>query len=170
MFPSLVLVLYLILESLLRPGRVPRSTRYVLCHPIGRLLGSGQVTAKKAKHLSLATFFVSAFGFEEFVWVVVVKLSHLCSHISLCSHTSLYRSVCSFVISFLLAGDEKQIGVFEIAKDKIYQIRGFDLSVMTAVRTETGWLVIDPLISGETAAAALVRKTLTYFTLKLKIP
>ncbi|QKT06927.1 MBL fold metallo-hydrolase [Gordonia sp. X0973] len=39
--------------------------------------------------------------------------------------------------------------------DGIYQIRGFDLSNMTVVESDTGIIVIDPLISTETAAAAL---------------
>jgi alkyl sulfatase BDS1-like metallo-beta-lactamase superfamily hydrolase len=36
-------------------------------------------------------------------------------------------------------------GLFEVIKDKIYQIRGFDLANMTFVRTDHGWVVIDPL-------------------------
>ena len=37
----------------------------------------------------------------------------------------------------------------------IYQLRGFDhLSVMSVIEGETGVIVIDPLISKETAAAA----------------
>ncbi|MFC1444005.1 alkyl sulfatase dimerization domain-containing protein [Streptacidiphilus sp. N1-10] len=39
--------------------------------------------------------------------------------------------------------------------DGIYQVRGLDLSNMTLVEGETGVVVIDPLISAETAAAAL---------------
>ncbi|MEU9203473.1 alkyl sulfatase dimerization domain-containing protein [Streptomyces sp. NPDC048332] len=45
-------------------------------------------------------------------------------------------------------------GLFEVVEG-IYQIRGFDLSNMTVVEGERGILVIDPLISSETAAAAL---------------
>lgn len=45
-------------------------------------------------------------------------------------------------------------GLFEVAEG-IYQVRGFDLSNMTLVEGEQGVLVIDPLISSETAAAAL---------------
>ena len=45
-------------------------------------------------------------------------------------------------------------GLFEVA-DGIWQVRGFDLSNMTVLRGETGWIVIDPLITRETAAAAL---------------
>jgi alkyl sulfatase BDS1-like metallo-beta-lactamase superfamily hydrolase len=45
-------------------------------------------------------------------------------------------------------------GLFEVASG-VYQVRGLDLSNMTIVEGETGVLVIDPLISAETAAAAL---------------
>lgn len=45
-------------------------------------------------------------------------------------------------------------GLYEIT-DRIYQIRGFDLSNMTIVEGDTGVIIIDPLISQETAAAGL---------------
>jgi alkyl sulfatase BDS1-like metallo-beta-lactamase superfamily hydrolase len=45
-------------------------------------------------------------------------------------------------------------GLFEVTPG-IYQVRGFDLSNVTFVEGKTGILVIDPLISTETAAAAL---------------
>lgn len=45
-------------------------------------------------------------------------------------------------------------GLFEIAPG-FYQLRGFDLSNMHIVEGEQGIVVIDPLISAETAAAAL---------------
>jgi len=45
-------------------------------------------------------------------------------------------------------------GLFEVV-DGIYQVRGYDLSNVTFVRGETGWIVIDPLITVETARAAL---------------
>ncbi|WP_390632429.1 alkyl/aryl-sulfatase [Vibrio plantisponsor] len=45
-------------------------------------------------------------------------------------------------------------GLFEVA-DGIYQIRGYDLSNITFIKGNTGWIVFDPLISQETAAAAL---------------
>lgn len=45
-------------------------------------------------------------------------------------------------------------GLFEVVEG-IYQVRGFDLSNMTIVEGDSGVLVIDPLISAETAAAAL---------------
>ena len=45
-------------------------------------------------------------------------------------------------------------GLFEVTEG-IYQVRGLDLSNVTFVEGETGVIVIDPLISTETAAAAL---------------
>ena len=45
-------------------------------------------------------------------------------------------------------------GLFEVCEG-IYQVRGADLSNMTIVEGDEGVLVIDPLISTETAAAAL---------------
>ncbi|WP_406514699.1 MULTISPECIES: alkyl/aryl-sulfatase [unclassified Streptomyces] len=45
-------------------------------------------------------------------------------------------------------------GLFEVVEG-IYQVRGLDLSNVTFVEGATGVLVIDPLISTETAAAAL---------------
>jgi linear primary-alkylsulfatase len=45
-------------------------------------------------------------------------------------------------------------GLFELAPG-IYQLRGFDLSNMHVIEGEEGIVVVDPLISAETAAAAL---------------
>src|SRR5262245_4250722 len=58
-------------------------------------------------------------------------------------HPSLWRQ------SGLLARD----GLFEVVPG-IYQLRGFDLSVMSVIEGDDGVVVIDPLISRETAAAA----------------
>lgn len=44
-------------------------------------------------------------------------------------------------------------GLFEVQKG-IYQVRGYDLSNITFVAGKKGWIVFDPLISPETAAAA----------------
>jgi alkyl sulfatase BDS1-like metallo-beta-lactamase superfamily hydrolase len=44
-------------------------------------------------------------------------------------------------------------GLFEVVPG-IYQLRGFDLSVMSVIEGDEGVVVIDPLISRETAAAA----------------
>ena len=45
-------------------------------------------------------------------------------------------------------------GLFEV-KDGLYQVRGYDLAVMSIIRGETGWIIVDPLTAKETAAAAL---------------
>lgn len=45
-------------------------------------------------------------------------------------------------------------GLFRI-HDHIYQVRGHDLSVISFIEGETGYIVIDPLISAETARASL---------------
>jgi alkyl sulfatase BDS1-like metallo-beta-lactamase superfamily hydrolase len=45
-------------------------------------------------------------------------------------------------------------GLYEVVEG-IYQVRGFDLSNMTLVEGERGVLVIDTLLSADTAAAAL---------------
>lgn len=44
-------------------------------------------------------------------------------------------------------------GLFEVVPGKIWQVRGYDISVMTIIRGKTGWIVVDPLLSEETAAA-----------------
>lgn len=45
-------------------------------------------------------------------------------------------------------------GLFEVAPG-VHQVRGYDLANMTIVTGKTGWIVVDPLGSRETAAAAL---------------
>lgn len=45
-------------------------------------------------------------------------------------------------------------GLFEVVGG-IYQVRGLDLSVMSFIEGDTGVIVVDPLISAETASAAL---------------
>ena len=47
-----------------------------------------------------------------------------------------------------------QHGLYEVTEN-IYQVRGFDLTNITFVKGKTGWIVFDPLISPETAKAAL---------------
>ncbi len=52
-------------------------------------------------------------------------------------------------------------GLFEVTEG-IWQVRGYDVSNMSWIRGKTGWIVVDPLTSRETAAAAvaLARKHL----------
>lgn len=45
-------------------------------------------------------------------------------------------------------------GLFEVV-DGIWQVRGYDLAVMTLIRGEKGWIVVDPLTTPAAAAAAL---------------
>lgn len=45
-------------------------------------------------------------------------------------------------------------GLFDVT-DGIWQVRGYDLSVMSVIAGDTGWIIVDPLTTTETAAAAL---------------
>lgn len=45
-------------------------------------------------------------------------------------------------------------GLFKVA-DRVYQVRGLDLSNVSFIEGNTGWIVVDPLISAEVAGAAL---------------
>ena len=45
-------------------------------------------------------------------------------------------------------------GLFEVTPG-IYQVRGYDLSNMTIIVGDSGWIIVDPLTSRETAAAAI---------------
>jgi alkyl sulfatase BDS1-like metallo-beta-lactamase superfamily hydrolase len=45
-------------------------------------------------------------------------------------------------------------GLFEVM-DGIYQVRGYDLANMTLIAGDSGWIVIDPLTTLETARAAM---------------
>ena len=55
----------------------------------------------------------------------------------------------------------RQHGLYEVIPG-LWQVRGFDLSVMSVIRTDTGFVIVDPLLSRETGAAAmeLVRQEL----------
>ncbi|NNU67811.1 MBL fold metallo-hydrolase [Rhizobium sp. WYCCWR 11152] len=46
-------------------------------------------------------------------------------------------------------------GLYEVVPGKIWQVRGFDLSNISFVKGDTGWIVFDPLTAKETAKAAL---------------
>ena len=52
------------------------------------------------------------------------------------------------------AGLNNLAGLYEVT-DGVYQIRGFDLANMTLIAGDSGWIVVDPLTSQETARAAL---------------
>ncbi|MDD3573810.1 MAG: alkyl sulfatase dimerization domain-containing protein [Methanospirillum sp.] len=55
-------------------------------------------------------------------------------------------------------------GLFEVT-DGIYQVRGYDVTSMSLIKGDTGWIVIDPMTSVESARAAmeLVNRSLGYF-------
>lgn len=46
-------------------------------------------------------------------------------------------------------------GVFEVVKDAIYQVRGLDLSNLTIIKSEHGWIVQDVMTTVETSRKAL---------------
>ena len=45
-------------------------------------------------------------------------------------------------------------GLFKVV-DRVYQVRGFDIAVMTIIEGDSGHILVDPLLNRETAAAAL---------------
>ncbi|MHC4517500.1 MAG: alkyl/aryl-sulfatase [Planctomycetota bacterium] len=47
----------------------------------------------------------------------------------------------------------KKAGLYKVI-DRVYQVRGYDLSNITFVQGDKGWIVFDPLICSETAKAA----------------
>lgn len=53
-------------------------------------------------------------------------------------------------------------GLFEVVPGAIWQVRGYDISVMTIIKGERGWIIVDPLTSEEAARASLdlVNRTL----------
>lgn len=46
-------------------------------------------------------------------------------------------------------------GLYEVVPNRVYQVRGFDLSNMTLIKGDTGWIIFDVLLVKETAAAAM---------------
>ena len=42
-------------------------------------------------------------------------------------------------------------GLFEVIKNSVYQIRSYDLSTMSIIKSSHGWIVIDPLCGSENA-------------------
>lgn len=46
-------------------------------------------------------------------------------------------------------------GLYAVVPNHIYQIRGFDLSVMSLIRGKSGWIVMDPLVTEEAARAGI---------------
>ena len=46
-------------------------------------------------------------------------------------------------------------GLYEVIPGKIYQVRGYDLANISFIKSDTGWIIFDPLTTVETASAAL---------------
>ncbi|KAI0557804.1 alkyl sulfatase [Gracilaria domingensis] len=61
-------------------------------------------------------------------------------------------------------------GLFTVLEDKIYQVRGFDLSNITFVKGKSGWIVMDPLISKECSEMALSLVNYELYTKKGQAP
>lgn len=61
-------------------------------------------------------------------------------------------------------------GLFEVT-DGIYQVRGYDMSNVSFIKGDTGWIVVDPLMSVECAQAAfeLVKENLGDYPVKAVI-
>ena len=52
-----------------------------------------------------------------------------------------------------------EYGLYEVVPDAVYQVRGFDLANISFIRSDSGWIVFDPLTNRETAAAAVALVT-----------
>lgn len=52
------------------------------------------------------------------------------------------------------AKQNAEIGLFKVT-DGIYQLRGFDIANMTLIESKNGWIVVDPLTSRQSSAAAI---------------
>ena len=61
-------------------------------------------------------------------------------------------------------------GLFEVCEN-IYQVRGYDMSNLTVVKGDTGWIIFDPLMSVECSMAAmqLIEKNLGSYPVKAVI-
>ena len=46
-------------------------------------------------------------------------------------------------------------GLYEVVPGRIWQVRGFDLANISFIKSDSGWIVFDPLTAKETARAAL---------------
>jgi alkyl sulfatase BDS1-like metallo-beta-lactamase superfamily hydrolase len=50
-------------------------------------------------------------------------------------------------------------GLYEVVPGKIWQVRGFDLANISFVKSDTGWILFDPLTSKETAKTSSTRSS-----------
>ena len=60
-----------------------------------------------------------------------------------------------FPFSFPLPLSPPLLSLFEVADSAIYQVRGFDFANISFLRTDQGWIVVDPLSCSATACIAL---------------
>ena len=58
-------------------------------------------------------------------------------------------------------------GLFEVT-ERVYQVRGYDLTNLTVIKGDTGWILFDPLMSVECSQAAmqLIEKNLGSYPIK----
>ncbi len=59
-------------------------------------------------------------------------------------------------------------GLFRVKDDRILQVRGYDLANMSLVRSDNGWIVIDPLTTPATAKKAMELVNKNFGTLPIK--
>mgnify|MGYP002662481684 CR=1 FL=1 len=79
----------------------------------------------------------------------IARLSHAGWHVVIASNQSgVGRGL------FDVAALNAIHGLFQVT-ERVYQVRGMDISNMTIIEGDTGLIVIDPLLSVETARAAL---------------
>ena len=132
-------------------------------HPLGKLPSDSTIAAQRAQRASLP--FEDTRDFEEarrgFLAApdyrqIMAEAGHVAWNIG--------------AYDFLLEGEEfdsihpslqrqatlnMEYGLFEVVPGHIYQVRGFDLANISFIRSDTGWIIFDPLTCKETSAAAL---------------
>ncbi len=146
-----------------KPSQTPAAAPIVHFHPAGKLPSTATVALQQAARATLP--FDDARDFEESQRGFVARPGY--GEIKSADGTSVWQFG---RYAFL---DSKQdfdsihpslqrqavlnarYGLYEVVPGRIWQVRGFDISNITFVRGDTGWIVLDPLVSKETAAAAL---------------
>ncbi|RDD40823.1 Alkyl/aryl-sulfatase BDS1 [Trichoplax sp. H2] len=53
-------------------------------------------------------------------------------------------------------------GVFEVVPGKVFQVRCYDIANMSAIKSDNGWIIIDPMTATETAREALKNLNAAY--------
>ena len=131
-------------------------------HPLGKLASPATVAAQQAQRASLP--FDDERDFEEVRRGFIAEPAYR-QIMAEAGHVA--WNMASY--DFLLEGQDfdsihpslqrqailnMAYGLFEVVPGHIYQVRGFDLANISFVRSDTGWIVFDPLTAEETAAAA----------------